>query len=86
LLTTYYGNVPYAEDLEDLVIGCTATSFTVESLNVDTSPGINLLGDDTLTIIGTNFPHEMTGNTFAFNFDNPSETACTIIATSSTAV
>jgi hypothetical protein len=85
VLTTFYGTIPFADDVEDVVIGCTAASYVVDAVNdADTSPGINLLGKDNLEITGTSFPDDLEGNTFSLTFSNTDETTCEVIATSST--
>jgi hypothetical protein len=48
--------------------------------DTETSP-LNLIGQDNLTFTGTNFPHELEGNTFELTFSNPHETTCTVVAT-----
>jgi hypothetical protein len=46
--------------------------------------GINLLGNDNITFTGTNFPHEIEGNTFELKFDNAAQTNCEVVDTSTT--
>jgi hypothetical protein len=56
------------------VIKCTIASVVPET-------PLNLLGKDNITFTGTNFPHEMEGNTFELAFDNDAKTACEAVDT-----
>jgi hypothetical protein len=42
---------------------------------------LNLLGNDNLTFTGTNFPHELEGNTFDLTFDSHESAKCTVVDT-----
>jgi hypothetical protein len=42
------------------------------------------MGYDNITLTGTKFPHEVTGNTFALTFSNGLATPCTVQSTSTT--
>jgi hypothetical protein len=59
------------------------TSFVPE-ISEDPLDGLNLLGDDNITFTGTNFPHEIEGNTFDLTFDSHENAKCTVVDTSST--
>jgi hypothetical protein len=48
--------------------------------------GLNILGDDTMTFTGTNFPHEIEGNTFVLEFDNIGKTKCDVVRTKTTEI
>lgn len=43
-----------------------------------------MLGKDNITFTGTNFPHELEGNTFELAFDNDAKTTCEVAETSTT--
>jgi hypothetical protein len=43
-----------------------------------------LLGKDNITFTGTNFPHDIAGNTFELKFDNDKKTACDVVISKST--
>jgi hypothetical protein len=45
---------------------------------------LNLLGQDNLTFTGTNFPHELEGNTFELTFNSHESAKCTAVETSTT--
>jgi hypothetical protein len=51
--------------------------------DTETSP-LNLLGDDTMTFTGTNFPHDLEGNTFELVFQSHAEAKCTAVETKTT--
>jgi len=77
-LTTALGNIPNnAESVQPLAVACTIASAV---------PGtdLNLLGQDNLTFTGTNFPHEVEGNTFELTFDNVAKTPCLVQSSSTT--
>lgn len=76
-VTTFKGNVANAKTVKAKEIACTITSATP-------STALNILGEDTITFTGTNFPHELVGNTFELNFDNTGKTKCTPTKTKST--
>lgn len=76
-LTTFLGNVPNAESVSALEIQCTITDVTP-------STELNLLGGDNITFTGTNFPHEIEGNTFELTFSNDLSTPCVIQETKTT--
>lgn len=76
-LTTFFGNVANAADLASQDILCTITSMVPDT---EVSP-LNLLGQDNLTFTGTNFPHELEGNTFELTFSNNEATKCTVVDT-----
>jgi hypothetical protein len=42
---------------------------------------LNLLGQDNLTFTGTNFPHELEGNTFELTFGSNENTKCDAVST-----
>jgi hypothetical protein len=76
-LTTFFGNVPNADSVSALEIQCTITDVTPAT-------DLNLLGGDNITFTGTNFPHEIEGNTFALTFSNDLSTPCVIQETETT--
>jgi hypothetical protein len=42
---------------------------------------LNILGQDNITLSGTNFPYELEGNTFELKFNNADETTCEVVET-----
>lgn len=76
-LTTFLGNVPIAEGVAGQVVQCTITDVTPAT-------DLNLLGQDNITFTGTNFPHEMEGNTFELTFTNGLSTGCNVVETKTT--
>jgi len=71
-VTTAKGNIPTnAESVKAIAVACTITSAIPDSK-------LNLLGYDNLTFTGTNFPHELKGNTFELAFDNDVKTPCNV--------
>jgi hypothetical protein len=63
VLTTHFGNVANSAELAGLEIPCTVSAVTPDT-------ALNLLGKDNITFTGTNFPHELEGNTFELTFSN----------------
>lgn len=89
LVTTFFGNVPMQADLTKSRVDCTIASSVPDTsaARTDTNGmtlGINLLGNDNITFTGTNFPHEIEGNTFELKFDNAAQTNCEVVDTSTT--
>lgn len=76
-LTTFLGNVPNAEGLAGQEIQCTISA-------VQPNTELNLLGQDNITFTGTNFPHEMEGNTFELTFSNDDASTCEVVSTETT--
>jgi hypothetical protein len=88
-LTTFFGNVAVQADLPKARVDCTIASAIPDTSIPDDSAnglkvGLNLLGNDNITFTGTNFPHELEGNTFELKFDNPDQTNCEVVQTSTT--
>lgn len=50
-------------------------------VEADVDHGLNLMGNDNLTFTGTNFPHEMEGNTFELTFNSHDNAKCTVVDT-----
>jgi len=63
-VTTAFGNIAInAESVKEIAVACTIISAVPDS-------PLNLLGSDNITFTGTNFPHEIEGNTFELTFEN----------------
>lgn len=79
VLTTSLGSIPNNADLAAETVVCTLLSGIPDTT-------LNLLGQDNLTFTGTNFPHELEGNTFELVFDNLAETPCHIQSSSTSEI
>ena len=76
-LTTFFGDVANADSVTGQDVACTITSVVPDT-------PLNLLGKDNITFTGTNFPHEIEGNTFELKFDNNMQTVCDVVDTKTT--
>jgi hypothetical protein len=72
-----YGLIPLDPSVAKIDVECTVTSITPNE-------NLNVLGDDSLTIVGTNFPKFLKDNTVDIGFSNSMTTKCLVQHSQST--
>ena len=76
-LYSAHGLIPTDPSAAKIKVDCTVTSITPDT-------ELNVLGGDTLTIVGTNFPKFVADNTVEIGFSNSDGTKCVLQSSKST--
>jgi len=63
------GIIPVKDGLDKYTVQYTLTSISPKE-------DLNILGNDNITITGTNFPTQLKGNTFDIEFSDATKTKC----------
>jgi len=69
VITTQLGQVPNEAGVKAVTVTCTITSILPVK-------DLNMLGNDNITLTGTNFPNELETSTVEIVFDDTKKTAC----------